>query len=78
MVDHLLLHCSVVSELWNFVFRTLGIHWVLLKQLLSFCLYGGTGLVGIRGIYGIWFIMFDVGYMEYGFIMFDVGYMEGM
>jgi len=30
----------------------IGFYW---KQLLTFCLDGGTGLLGIHQIYGIWF-----------------------
>jgi mannosylglycoprotein endo-beta-mannosidase len=28
-VDHLLLHCSVASDLWNFVFRMVQLSWVM-------------------------------------------------
>ena len=28
-VDHLFLHCQVAKELWSFIFRCVGINWVL-------------------------------------------------
>jgi hypothetical protein len=34
-VDHLLLHCSVVSELWSFVFHSFGIQWVLAGRVVE-------------------------------------------
>jgi hypothetical protein len=30
-MDHLLLHCSVVCEIWSFVFQLFGIDWVISK-----------------------------------------------
>ena len=30
-LDHLLLHCSVVCEIWSFVFQLFGIDWVISK-----------------------------------------------
>ena len=38
-VDHLLIHCSMAGVLWNFVFRSFGIQWVLAKQVVD--LLGG-------------------------------------
>jgi hypothetical protein len=32
-VDHLLLHCSAVQKLWNYVFLTFRVHWVLPRQV---------------------------------------------
>jgi hypothetical protein len=29
MVDHLLFHCSVVAEIWNFFFCSFGVVWVI-------------------------------------------------
>ena len=34
-VDHLLLHCSVVQKLWNFVFASFHIHWVLPRRVVD-------------------------------------------
>ena len=52
MVDHLLLHCSIAFELWNFAFRSFGIfsgcYW-------SYCLVGGIELVSTHSAFGIWF-----------------------
>ena len=28
-VDHLLLHCKMVSALWHSIFRWFGLHWVM-------------------------------------------------
>uniref|UniRef100_A0A2N9IJZ1 Reverse transcriptase domain-containing protein n=1 Tax=Fagus sylvatica TaxID=28930 RepID=A0A2N9IJZ1_FAGSY len=32
-VDHLLLHCSAVQKLWNYVFLTFRVHWVVPRQV---------------------------------------------
>uniref|UniRef100_A0A2N9GXU6 Reverse transcriptase domain-containing protein n=1 Tax=Fagus sylvatica TaxID=28930 RepID=A0A2N9GXU6_FAGSY len=32
-VDHLLLHCSAVQKLWNYVFLTFRVHWVLPRKV---------------------------------------------
>lgn len=32
-VDHLLLHCLVVMELWNFIFVVFGVKWVIPKTV---------------------------------------------
>ena len=37
-VNHLLLHCRVVREVWNFILRSFGVSWVFPKtvsELLS-------------------------------------------
>ena len=34
-MDHLLLHCSAVSELWSFVFHCFGIQWVLARRVVD-------------------------------------------
>ena len=34
-VDHLLLHCSVVNELWGFVFQLFGVDWVMFRRVLD-------------------------------------------
>ena len=26
---HILLHCSIAQEMWNFIFSLFGIHWVM-------------------------------------------------
>ena len=34
-VEHLLLHCPRVTVLWNFVFCSFGIEWVLLGGIMD-------------------------------------------
>ena len=34
-VDHLLLHCSVVNELWGFVFQMFGVDWIMSRCVLD-------------------------------------------
>ncbi len=34
-VDHLLLHCHVAGELWNIVFCSFRIQWVLSKRVVD-------------------------------------------
>ena len=34
-VDHLLIHCSMAFELWSFIFRMFGVHWVLQEKVLD-------------------------------------------
>ena len=44
-VDHLLLHCPIVYELWSMVFALFGIHWAMPKtavELLA-CWQGNFG-----------------------------------
>jgi hypothetical protein len=31
----LLLHCAFASKLWGFVFKTFGIHWVILERVVD-------------------------------------------
>ena len=35
-MDHLLLHCQVARTVWNFIFRSFGISWVLPESGRSF------------------------------------------
>lgn len=44
-VNHLLLHCVVAREVWNFVFRSLGDTWVLLGRVKEF-LFGWQNWFG--------------------------------
>jgi hypothetical protein len=34
-VDHLLLHCDVVSTLWNLVFSRFGMSWVMSRRVID-------------------------------------------
>ena len=34
-VDHLLLHCNLVSHLWRFILRFFGIQWVLAEKVVD-------------------------------------------
>ena len=36
-MEHLLLHCSVVFELWSFVFGSFGFQWVLPEKVNDLC-----------------------------------------
>jgi hypothetical protein len=52
-VDHLLLHCNAAQKLWNYVFLTFQVHWVLPRQV-GICYLGGIiGLVSIILTFGI-------------------------
>uniref|UniRef100_A0A2N9ISC3 MHD domain-containing protein n=1 Tax=Fagus sylvatica TaxID=28930 RepID=A0A2N9ISC3_FAGSY len=51
-VDHLLLHCWVARQLWNFVFLFVGIDWVLLLHV-SNLLFGWWNWFGKRPS-GVW------------------------
>ena len=44
-VEHLLLHCPVAGALWNWVFQTFGIHWVISATVadLLFSWWNGLG-----------------------------------
>ena len=44
-VDHLLLHCDVVQQLWNFFLRSFGVSWVLPATVskLLFCWHNWWG-----------------------------------
>jgi hypothetical protein len=34
-VDHLLLHCEVATQLWNYVFSLFGVEWVIPQSFLN-------------------------------------------
>ena len=34
-VDHLLLHCGVAREVWNFIIRSFGVSWVLPERVMD-------------------------------------------
>jgi hypothetical protein len=34
-VDHLWLHCGVAWEVWNFIFRSFGVSWVLPERVMD-------------------------------------------
>ena len=38
-VDHLLIHCSIASDLWSMVFTLFGIHWVMAKKVVDLLAY---------------------------------------
>ena len=44
-VDHLLLHCEMAYRLWNFVFRTFGLPWVIPRSILDL-LFGWWNWLG--------------------------------
>ena len=35
LIDHLLIHCLLASDLWSIVFTLFGIHWALPKTLVE-------------------------------------------
>ena len=51
-VDHLFLHCSVARKLWSFVFKFVGIDWVLPSQV-SEVLFSWWNWFGKRSS-GVW------------------------
>ena len=34
-VDHLLLHCHKVYQLWSFSFSSFGVEWILTKRVID-------------------------------------------
>ena len=45
MVDHLLMHCTLAREMWDFVFALFGIYWVMPRRVFDLlaCWQGGFG-----------------------------------
>ena len=45
LVNHLLIHCSIATELWPMVFSLFGIHWVMPKTVVDLlaCWQGSFG-----------------------------------
>lgn len=45
MVDHLLMHCTLAREMWDFVFALFGIYWVMPRRVIDLlaCWQGGFG-----------------------------------
>ena len=45
LVNHLLIHCSIATELWAMVFSLFGIHWVMPKMVVDLlaCWQGNFG-----------------------------------
>ena len=54
-VNHLLLFCSIAHSLWMYMFRLLGMEWVMPGSVvdLLFCWYNCLGNIVL--IFGIWF-----------------------
>ena len=52
-VDHLLLHCWAARQLWHFVFKFVGIAWVLPVHVSNLLLVGGIGLGRGLRMFGI-------------------------
>ena len=51
-VDHLLIHCRFARQLWNFVFQSAGINWVLPHHVPEM-LFGWWNWIGKRSS-GVW------------------------
>ena len=45
IVDHLLLHCPIASELWGSVFALIGVKWVMPRKVVDLlaCWQGSFG-----------------------------------
>ena len=45
LVDHLLLHCPIASELWGFVFALIGVKWEMPRKVVNLlaCWQGSFG-----------------------------------
>ncbi len=54
-VDHLFLHCQVARELWSFIFRCVGIDWVLPFRV-SDLLFSWWNWFGKRSS-GVWILI---------------------
>jgi hypothetical protein len=51
-VDHLLLHCGVAREVWNFIIRSFGVSWVLPERVMDL-LFGWRNWWG-KTSSGVW------------------------
>jgi hypothetical protein len=54
--DHLLLHCEVARELWNYIFKLFGAEWVMPKQFIDL-LNSWDSLVGCSTIKEVWWLI---------------------
>ena len=52
-VDHLFIHCGAARLLWSLVFRSFGMVWVLLNQVLDL-LFGWWNWFGKKSSSGVW------------------------
>ncbi|KAL0015632.1 hypothetical protein SO802_002701 [Lithocarpus litseifolius] len=55
-VDHLFLHCPVALELWDMVFDSFGVCWVMPKSVVGLLLAGKVVLVAINELATLEFI----------------------
>ena len=53
LIDHLLLHCEVVIEVWSMVLQLFGVTWVMLGRMKE-CLGSWRGQRGNRTSKKIW------------------------
>jgi len=53
IVDHLLLHCEFAHMLQSEVFLIFRIQWVMLENVTSLCMGGGTGWGSISHMFEI-------------------------
>jgi hypothetical protein len=44
-MDYLFLHCEVIRELWNLIFRLFGVEWVMLRRVIEI-----VGVVSWKGV----------------------------
>jgi hypothetical protein len=48
-MDHLLIHCEIASALWNAIFNSVGLTWVMPSQVVNpSLLIGKCKVVGLR------------------------------
>jgi hypothetical protein len=61
-IDHLLLHCNVVSSIWSVLFTRFGMSWVMCLDVLLICMIAGSPLVGQRVLRcGKWYLCASFG-----------------
>ena len=52
-IDHLLLHCEAVMEVWSMVFQLFGVTWVMSSRMKD-CLESWRGQRGNRTVLQVW------------------------
>jgi len=52
-IDHLLIHCEVASELWNYILNLFGVEWVMLRRVIDLLNSWGSQ-VGCGTIMEVW------------------------
>jgi hypothetical protein len=52
-MDHLLLHCEVTRDLWNYILKLFGVKWVMPRRVIDLMSSWG-GMVGCSTVKELW------------------------